>query len=68
METIKTDIIKNANIKIEKHITDYLKQCQKLEMSADGQLMGWCGDNAYLIHINVAINAYVDRLKVETIV
>lgn len=68
MEAVRADITKSANEMVEKHITDYLKQFQKLERTTDGQLIGWCGEHAYFIHINVAVNAYVDRAKIEIIV
>jgi hypothetical protein len=65
---IREGAIKKANEKLTKHITDFLRQFERLERTTDNKLIGYCGGNAYLLHIDVAIKANYEKVDISTIV
>lgn len=65
---IRAETIKNANEKLAKHITDFLKQFERLERTTDNRLIGYCGGESYLLHIDVAIKANYEKVDISTIV
>ncbi len=59
---VRKETINKANRKLTGHITNFLMQFEKLEMTDDGQLIGWYYKKAYVIKINVAITTKMDEV------